>query len=123
MESIYEFFEPLTTGFNVWILKIIGLYVSLYLIIWIFALILSRKTWFGQEDVYVNTYLGWLMPYTIHTVLSALFLPLLAMHFEDLDISWTYCVPFLFMIIISGFTSLNLSSKIKSRLKVRREQS
>jgi len=115
MEVILEFFEPLLES-GAWIPKVSGVYVISYLCIWFFAFVLSRFSWFGENDVYITTYLGWLIPFTIHTILSAAFLLLLANHYKQLDISWVYCIPFLLMILISGVSALNLSNKIKARL-------
>lgn len=121
MEGILEFFEPLT-GVGTWVLKILGLYVVSYLCIWVLAFALSRYSWFGQKDVYITTYLGWLIPFTTHALFSAVFLLLLANHFKQLDISWIYCIPFLLMILISGILGLNLSDKIKNEImRIRRE--
>lgn len=115
MEIIFEIFEPLS-GFDLWITRILGVYVVSYLCVWFFAFILSRHKWFGQNDVYMNTYLGWLIPFTIHALLSAVFLLLLANYFKQLDISWVYCTPFIIMVLISGILGLSLSDKIKARL-------
>lgn len=115
MEIVLEFFEPLK-GLGPWVLCILGLYVISYLCVWILAFAFSRYSWFGQKDVYITTYLGWLIPFTIHALLSAIFLLLLANHYKQLDISWIYCIPFLLMVLISGILSLNLTEKIKTRL-------
>jgi len=117
MEGILDFFSPLSgSGSGTWVLKILGLYVTSYLCVWCLALALSRYSWFGQKDVYITTYLGWLIPFTIHGLFSAVFLLLLASHYKQLDISWIYCIPFLLLILISAILGLNLSDKIKTRL-------
>lgn len=115
METILEFFEPLS-GVGIWILKVSGIYVISYLCVWVFALALSRHSWFGQNNVYINVYLGWLIPFTLHALLSAVFLYLIASHYKQLDLSWGYSVPFFFMALISGVLGLNLSDKIKTKL-------
>mgnify|MGYP001603156389 CR=1 FL=1 len=115
MEVLLEFFEPLS-GIGIWFLKISGLYAISYLFIWVFAFALSSHEWFGQKNVYINTYLGWLIPFTLHALLSAVFLYLIAIHYKQLDIPWVYCLPFLFMVLISGILGLNLSDKIKTKL-------
>jgi len=115
MEAIWEFFDP-SSGLGSWMLRIIGLYVISYFIVWILALGLSRLSWFGQNDVYIKVYLGWLISFTLHSILSATFLILMAYHYKQFDISWVYCLPFIILVLISGVCGLNMSGNIRDRL-------
>lgn len=115
MYKIVEFFEP--SYISPWLLKIILLYAISYLAIWVVAFILCRFRWSNEGGVILRVYFGWLVPLTLHSIISTVFLIASAKYYKELGISLWFCVVYLLPVFLSGALGINLSTKIRGRIR------
>jgi hypothetical protein len=115
MSAIIELFEPVEAG--TWILRVILLYVLSYITLWVLAFILSRFKYHKAGGAIFNVYLGWLIPFTMHSVFFVGFLLLSAKYYKDMGLSLWYCLIYLIPVFLDGFLGIDLSRKIRERLK------
>ena len=113
MYELIEFFEPVKI--ELWLIKVILLYIASYGIIWICALILCRLL--GGERLVIRVYLGWLFSLSVHSIFFTFFLLTSAKHYKELGISLWFCIPYLIPIFLNGIIGLDILNKIKNSLK------
>lgn len=114
MSLILEFFEPMILG--EWFGKLLLLVAGSFVFIWLLALILSQMQAFTKKNIELAVYLGWLTGFAIYTLLMAIFLIMISVHYKRLDISLWHSVPFLLIIIVSDLVGLSLFNKIRGKL-------
>jgi len=113
MSQIHEFFGP-TTGFGLWSGKMLLLFISSYLVIWLLALVLCRIV----NDAILGVYFGWLLPLTLHAVCVTVLLLSTAIYYKQQDISPGFCFPYLLLFLpASAVSGISLSLKIGQRLE------
>jgi len=115
MYEIVEFFEP-SYG-SPWLLKIILLYAVSYLAIWVVAFILCRFRWSNEGGVILRVYFGWLVPLTLHSIIFTFVLLASAEYYKELGISLWFCAVYLLPVFLSGALGVNLSTKIRGRIR------
>jgi len=115
MYELVELFEPSETV--PWLINVILLYAIPYLTVWFTAVILCRLNVFSQDRVIVRVYWGWLIPLCLHTVGSSILLLATAKYYKELGISLWYCMAYLIPVFLSGSLGIDLSNKIRDRVK------
>jgi hypothetical protein len=115
MYQIVEFFEPIDV--TTWLLRVFLLYTISCFTIWIVAFILSRLKWSNEGGIIMRVYFGWLIPLTLHCIISTFFLLISAKFYKELGISLWFCAAYLIPIFLSGGVGIDLSTKIKERIR------
>ena len=114
MTFILEFFEPKEWLDLLW--KVFLFSISSLVFVWITASIFSRTKLIIKNDAELKVYFGSLLALGIYSIIVVLFLFLVAIHYKGIDISLWYTMPYLVMLFLSFFFSLDLNNKIQTKL-------
>ncbi len=120
MYGLVEFFEP--TYITAWLLKICMLYAASFFAVWVIAFIMSRIAWLTKGGIILRVYFAWIIPLTLLAVLSTIFLLVTATYYRELGISLWYCLAYLLIVFLSGIIGIDLSMKIRGRIRNYLEQ-
>jgi hypothetical protein len=114
MTFILEFFEFKNWLDLLW--KVFLFSTSSLVFVWITASTFSRTKLIIKNDAELKVYFGSLIALGIYSIIVVFFLFLIAIHYKGIDISLWYAMPYLFMLFLSFFFSLDLSNKIRAKI-------